>query len=130
MKTRVLFFLILTTFLSCAQKSEKLNFISQEAFSKLLTSDIQLLDVRTAREFQRGYIKDAILIDFYDPYFVSKVQAAFDKKKPLYIYCSVGGRSNKASLKLVTEGFQEVYNLEGGYSKYQKNNKSFFVRDD
>lgn len=120
MKIKVLFFLILTTLSSCAQKSEKLNLVSQEAFSKLLTSDIQLLDVRTAREFQQGYIKDAILIDFYDPYFVAKVQATFDKEKPLYVYCSVGGRSNKAGLKLVTEGFQEVYDLEGGYSKYQK----------
>ena len=122
MKIKVLFFLILTTLSSCAQKSEKLNLVSQEAFSKLLTSDIQLLDVRTAREFQQGYIKDAILIDFYDPYFVAKVQATFDKKKPLYVYCSVGGRSNKAGLKLFTEGFQEVYDLEGGYSEYQKNN--------
>ena len=122
MKIRVLVFLILTTLSSCAQKSDKLKHISQEAFSKLLTSDIQLLDVRTPREFQEGFIKGAVLIDFYNPYFVSKVQASFDKNKPLYIYCAVGARSKKAGYNLVLEGFTEIYNLKGGYIGYQKYN--------
>lgn len=122
MKIRVLVFLILTTLSSCAQKVEKLTVISQEEFAKLSTTNIQLLDVRTPREFQEGFIKGAILINFYDTNFLTKAYSTFDKNKPLYIYCAVGARSKKAGYNLVLEGFTEIYDLKGGYLEYLKNN--------
>ena len=40
--------------------------------------------------------------------------AKYDKTKPIFVYCRVGGRSAKAADKLSQMGFKEVYNLEGG----------------
>ncbi len=76
---------------------------------------VQLVDVRTRAEFMAGHIKGASNIDFFQG---SAFQAAFSKlkkDKPLYIYCQSGNRSQKAVRILVDMGFQEVYDLRGGY---------------
>ena len=108
------------SFSSCAQETKQHQLISQEEFAKILTKEIQLLDVRTPQEYQQGYIKGAVLINFFDPDFVTKVSTRFDKNKPLYIYCAVGGRSNKAARKLIAVGFDSVYDLKGGFTKWKK----------
>ena len=111
---------MLCSFSSCAQETKKIRLISQEEFAKLSTREIQLLDVRTPQEYQQGYIEGAFLINFFDPDFVTKVSTRFDKNKPLYIYCAVGGRSNKAARKLIAVGFDSVYDLKGGFTKWKK----------
>ena len=108
------------SFSSCAQETKQHQLISQEEFAKILTKEIQLLDVRTPQEYQQGYIEGAFLINFFDPDFVTKVSTRFDKNKPLYIYCAVGGRSNKAARKLISVGFDSVYDLKGGFTKWKK----------
>ena len=107
------------SFSSCAQETKQHQLISQEEFAKILTKEIQLLDVRTPQEYQQGYIKGAVLINFFDPNFVTKVSTRFDKNKPLYIYCAVGGRSNKAAKKLISVGFDSIYDLKGGFNKWK-----------
>ena len=107
------------SFSSCAQETKQHQLISQEEFAKILTKEIQLLDVRTPQEYQQGYIKGAVLINIFDPDFVTKVSTRFDKNKPLYIYCAVGGRSNKAAKKLISVGFESVYDLKGGFTKWK-----------
>lgn len=108
-------------FLSCAQKPVSFKLISQEAFGKLATEKIQLIDVRTPAEHKKGFIEGAILINFYDTDFSAKVMDTFDKEQPLYIYCASGGRSKKAASKLLADGFTKIYDLEGGYLEYHKN---------
>ncbi|MDC0862579.1 rhodanese-like domain-containing protein [Flavobacteriaceae bacterium] len=108
------------SFSSCAQETKQYQLISQEEFAEILTKEIQLLDVRTPQEYQQGYIEGAVLINFFDPDFVTKVSTIFDKNKPLYIYCAVGGRSNKAVRKLIAVGFDSVYDLKGGFTKWKK----------
>jgi rhodanese-related sulfurtransferase len=108
------------SFSSCAQETKQHQLISQEEFAEILTKEIQLLDVRTPQEYQQGYIEGAVLINFFDPDFVIKVSTRFDKNKPLYIYCAVGGRSNKAARKLIAVGFDSVYDLKGGFTKWKK----------
>ena len=98
--------------------------ITQEDFAQLNTDQIQLLDVRTPNEVKKGVIEGAKMINFYDKDFKSKVVAQFNKNNPLYIYCAAGGRSNKASSLLVMAGFKDVYNLEGGYRKWNKKQKN------
>ena len=75
----------------------------------------QLLDVRTPEEFNAGHIEGAELINFYADDFVQQVEAKFDKSKPLFLYCRSGGRSAKATAKLKARGFEEIYDLRGGY---------------
>ena len=119
MKKVFFIFIMMYSFSSCAQETKQHQLISQEEFAKILTKEIQLLDVRTPQEYQQGYIKGAVLINFFDPNFVTKVSTRFDKNKPLYIYCAVGGRSNKSAKKLISVGFESVYDLKGGFTKWK-----------
>ena len=112
--------MMICSFSSCAQETKKIQLISQEEFAKISIKEIQLLDVRTPQEYQQGFIEDAVLVNFFDSDFVTKVSTRFDKNKPLYIYCAVGGRSNKAARKLISEGFESVYDLKGGFNKWKK----------
>ena len=119
MKKVFFIFMMVYSFSSCAQETKQHQFISQEEFAKNLTREIQLLDVRTPQEYQQGYIEGAVLINFFDSDFVTKVSTRFNKNKPLYIYCAVGGRSNKAAKKLISVGFEPIYDLKGGFNKWK-----------
>ena len=52
--------------------------------------------------------------------FTKKVTTTFNKEQPIYIYCKSGGRSTKASMKLIGEKFKTIYNLTGGYDGFKK----------
>lgn len=120
MKKIVILLAIFLTTVACHEKQIGAKDISQEEFAKLNTTEIQLLDVRTPDEVNKGIIKGAKVVNFYDQDFAKLVGMKFDKSKPIYIYCAAGGRSSKASSQLVLEGFDEVYNLLGGYGKWIK----------
>ena len=95
--------------------NEKLD---KASFSKKIAEQgIQFVDVRTAGEFNTGYINGAVNIDFLSPDFQTKI-LSFDKSKPIAIYCQSGARSGKASRVMVELGFVEVYDLIGGYSNW------------
>jgi rhodanese-related sulfurtransferase len=119
MKNIFFILMMMCSFSSCAQETKKIQLISQEEFSKISTKELQLLDVRTPQEYQQGYIEGSVLINFFDSDFSTKVNSRFDKKKPLYIYCAVGGRSNKAAKKLISVGFDSIYDLKGGFNKWK-----------
>jgi rhodanese-related sulfurtransferase len=76
---------------------------------------VQLVDVRTAAEFNTGHIAGAVNIDFFQPVIFDEKFANFNKKEPVYIYCRSGNRSISAARKLLQMGFNEVYDLQGGY---------------
>ena len=76
-----------------------------------------LVDVRTPEEFGEGHLEGALNIDWFSPEFDAQ-WASFDKDKPVYVYCKVGGRSAKAKEKLRAMGFSHVVNLTGGYDAY------------
>ncbi len=83
------------------------------------TKNFILLDVRTPDEFAKGYVPGAININFFDKNFKEKV-AQLPATKPVYVYCAVGGRSAKASALLAALNHKEIYNLEGGFTAWQK----------
>jgi len=84
--------------------------------------DVQLIDVRTPREYKRGHIKNAVNVNIYNKDFITKT-AKFDKNKPVYLYCRSGVRSMNAAQKLKNEGYK-VYNLNGGILNWKsKGNK-------
>lgn len=83
------------------------------------TPNAQILDVRTPAEFSKGAINNAQNIDWNGADFVQKVEK-LDKNQPVYVYCLSGGRSKKASDKLVNLGFKNVIELEGGYMNWSK----------
>ncbi|MCF6297896.1 MAG: rhodanese-like domain-containing protein [Flavobacteriaceae bacterium] len=83
--------------------------------------DIQLIDVRTPKEYNLGHIKGAKNINFFDENFVAQM-SKLDKDKHLYIYCRSGKRSGKSAKKLETAGFTKIYDLQGGFKNWSGSN--------
>lgn len=77
-------------------------------------------DVRTADEYEEGFIPGAINIDIYKGQgFVCEVDA-LDKTKNFYVYCRSGGRSGQACSILKQHlGIENAYNLVGGFMNWQ-----------
>jgi rhodanese-related sulfurtransferase len=79
--------------------------------------NIEIIDVRTPREFHSGHIANAVVIDFYGKGFVNKLEQ-LDKNKTYLLYCRSGNRSGK-TLKLMRKlGFKAAYNMKGGMNKW------------
>jgi rhodanese-related sulfurtransferase len=81
---------------------------------------VQLVDVRTPEEFNKGHIENAINIDFRNKEVFEKLFAKLNKNKPVYVYCRSGARSQRAARKLVEMGFLKIYDLEGGYMSWAR----------
>ena len=113
---RALLFLIIIFFISCSNKNtlvyEKTDILSLDKI--LNDTDIIILDVRTLEEINAGYITNSTFIDYYDKNFENKINL-IDRSKKIYTLCKSGGRSVKAAEILSKNGFQNVYNLEGGF---------------
>lgn len=93
--------------------------------TQLSTSNLQLVDVRTAAEFAQGTIKGAVNIDIKETSTFKDKMEQFDKNKPVYIFCQAGGRSKNAAAQLLEMGFTTIYDFSGGYSTWssQHNNQ-------
>ncbi len=126
MKLKSLFsILFLFTLFSCqAQTSKNIKTVAVPAFAKEIktTKNPQILDVRTPEEFAEGHIDHAENINWLGENFVKNTEK-LDKSKPVYVYCRSGKRSQKASEKLSELGFKNIYNLEGGYVKWNEESK-------
>lgn len=86
---------------------------------------VQILDVRTASEFQAGHIKNALQADWFNTsQFKDRVQY-LDKSKPVFVYCATGGRSSKAAKWLASNGFAVTENLSGGFTQWKLENRPF-----
>lgn len=99
------------------------KFISPKEFKAWLDSnkDIYILDVRNQCEIAAGKFskaEDLKIEHFRDfPDAAKKISNEL-KKKTIVMYCTGGIRCEKASALLIQEGFEDVYQLEGGILKY------------
>lgn len=84
--------------------------------------DIQLVDVRTDREWESGHLKNASHFEINNTDWDSQI-STLDKTKPVYVYCAKGGRSARCAKKLQKAGFTEVYDLEGGIGAWKDEGK-------
>lgn len=129
MKKLILLFCIfttLTTATSCfnAKADDRdVKLITAEEMSAILAlEDVQIIDVRSPKEFNNSRIANAQNIDFRSPTFDIDINK-LDKTKPVILYCKSGGRSAKCAKKLKDAGFEKVYDLEGGISKWKHSDK-------
>lgn len=115
-KLTALLIIIMFTIGCNAQKFES---IPAKQFSEKIktTPKPQILDVRTKVEFETGHIENAINIDWNAANFDNKINI-FDKTKPIFVNCQLGGRSKKAANKLVLLGFNTIYELDGGIASW------------
>lgn len=89
----------------------------------ITTPGVQVLDVRTAGEYQSGHIKNALLADWTNQQqFMDRISYV-DKDKPVYVYCLAGGRSNAAAQWMRSNGFKTVVELQGGMNAWKRENK-------
>jgi thioredoxin len=127
MKSKLLSLLLLSfLFISCqGQPSKTIHTVDVKAFAEKLktTESPQLVDVRTPEEYSVGHIENATNSNWFDENFAASI-SKYDKAKPVFVYCKVGGRSAKAADKLAELGFTEIYNLDGGYMKWNAANES------
>ncbi|WP_179333219.1 rhodanese-like domain-containing protein [Winogradskyella costae] len=91
---------------------------AQEMQSILELEEVQLIDVRTPKEYEGGYIANAQNIDFMSPTFDDDI-IKLDKDKPVILYCQSGGRSAKCAQKMKDAGFKKIYDLKGGISQWK-----------
>ncbi len=77
-----------------------------------------ILDVRTPDEFSKGHLQNALNYDWNGSEFAKQI-AALDKSKPVFVYCLSGGRSSAAASKMRSDGYTQVYEMNGGIMKWR-----------
>jgi len=114
---------------SCAQSTnnastgsvqESLTISATKFNEAIVKPGVQILDVRTAGEYQSGHIKNALQANWNDANEFQDRTQHLDKSKTVYIYCQAGGRSAAAQNDLIQKGYK-VVNLEGGMSNWKMN---------
>jgi adenylyltransferase/sulfurtransferase len=79
--------------------------------------DFDLLDVREPHEWEIGRIPGARLIPLGS---LADALAALDPARDIVVYCKSGNRSARAALQLQAAGFQRVWNLAGGITRWSE----------
>jgi len=98
---------------------------SQLRFEMSRDSNLVILDARAIKEFKVSHIPNAQYVGA-DQFKRSSV-ASIPKDAKIYIYCSIGYRSEKIGEKLKKAGYQHVYNLKGGLFSWA--NHGFSLED-
>lgn len=127
MKTKLILIFLFGAIIACKSPAKEqletnntIQVLDKTTFKDgIANPNIQLIDVRTPKEYDEGHINDAILIDFLADNFKEEIQT-LDKNKPVYLYCRSGGRSGKASKLMEELGFTKIRDLEGGYNNWKK----------
>ena len=81
----------------------------------LAAGKVKLVDVRTAAEVARGFIKGAEIMPLH---LLPMNFKTLDAAIPTVFYCQVGGRSAQAASFATAQGMLDVYNLQGGITAW------------
>lgn len=82
---------------------------------------LQIIDVRSARDYAKGHVPDAINIP------LGEIRGRIDEldpHTPTITYCNKGVSGNAGQNILLRHGFTTVFNLSGGNSNYQVHQRS------
>ncbi|HPJ82229.1 MAG TPA: FAD-dependent oxidoreductase [Bacteroidales bacterium] len=96
--------------------SGKMKPVYWRKMQKTGPGEVTKLDVRTVAENSLGTIPGSVNIP------VDELRNRLDevpRGKPVYVFCAVGLRGYLASNILIQNGFNNVYNLSGGYKTYE-----------
>jgi len=85
-------------------------------------TNVVVLDVRSAAEFEKGHIPGATNIDINSTQFTEKV-SGLDKGKTYLVNCAVGMRSARACQKMAALGFTNLVDLAPGFEGWKKAGK-------
>lgn len=109
------------TIIACNSNAQLNTSLNAAEFEKNITSadSIQILDVRTAGEYNTGHIKNSLQADWNDRKEFTRRISFINKKKPVYVYCLSSARSNAASKEMASMGYEKVFVLEGGLNSWK-----------
>ena len=101
----------------------EIDHVSPADFHRMLEQDdVTILDTRNTYETAIGTFKNAIippLKSFHEfPNYVEK--SAIPKDKPVLMFCTSGIRCEKAAEEMRSQGYEKVYQLDGGITNYIK----------
>lgn len=88
----------------------------QEAFEKLQNNDALIFDLRQFEDFEKEHIKDALFLDL--DHWQILLKPVRDQK--IILACYRGNKSRKAVLFLKENGFEHVFNLQGGFNGWKE----------
>lgn len=89
---------------------------ANEAVALVQAGNVRLLDVRTPQETALGIIPGAQKIPIEE--LESRVKEVPKDGRKLLVYCAGGSRSAAACEFLSAQGFEQLYNLEGGFNSW------------
>jgi len=97
-----------------------MNLEQKEWWSQFLENENAIiLDVRTEDEVNRGKIPGAINIDIHKGQGFIYTVETLEKSKAYYVYCAAGVRSFNACRIMEELGFENTFNLLGGFSTWE-----------
>ena len=105
--------LALSIMMSCQSQTDFKSVDIDEFKIEIVKEGVQLVDVRTVKEYSEGHIPGAMNIDVNAPDFEEKIKV-LDKKENVAIYCRSGRRSKMAANKLAAAGYK-VIELNTGF---------------
>ena len=94
--------------------------VSAPEFEKEIKSDsVQLVDVRTPKEYAEGHIDGALNLNVQSDDFKELAQRELSKDSTVLVYCRSGRRSLDAAEILTSLGYK-VVNLKGGIIEWKE----------
>jgi rhodanese-related sulfurtransferase len=104
------------------QQAQYREVTSKEAAELIQAVQPFILDVRTPSEYDRGHLKNSVLIP------VQRLQGRWPeiaayKEKDILVYCATGNRSTVAAKILIDNGFKRVLNMRQGIAGWQRENR-------
>jgi len=127
---RFLYIALLSVLTSCNNQAQTGAKATPEQFeSGMSSAGVQLLDVRTAQEFNAYRLEGALQADWNDPAQFMDRTRYLDKNRPVYVYCLSGSRSSAAASYLRESGFTKVVDLNGGLVAWKRAGKQVLTAE-
>ena len=87
-----------------------------------------VVDVRRETEYADGHLKDAVNLPLNEMTDVAQM-AQFEDEQNLYVHCAGGYRSVIAASMLKREGYHNLRNVLGGWSKIKEEKAAIIEKD-
>lgn len=102
----------------------QVNSLSTRVFDKKsVQPNTVIVDVRTPAEWRAGHITGARLHNVLETDSFNAQIANWDKSATYLLYCRSGKRSQRALELMQTAGFNQVYDLAGGFLAWEESKK-------
>ena len=102
------------------ENSNTFKTINVEEVNALIKgNNITILDIRDEESFARSHIPNAIRLSSNN---IDEIIENSNHEDNILIYCYAGISSQNVAQHFCNLGFKKIYNLEGGYTQFSKEN--------